>query len=85
MLVLSHLSVQLTLGDFGGFDISTEDVAICCFLALQTADGFRWCCEGKISARVGDSTCLYMKKFHQSQQDPNHSRQVNSGLSSAFM
>ena len=33
----------------------------------------------KISAKVGASTRLYMKKFHKSQRDPNPSRRVNQG------
>ena len=49
MLVLFHLSVQLKLtpGHFGGFEISTEVVATCCFLALQTAGGFHDVEKGK--------------------------------------
>ena len=37
-----------------------------------------------ISAWVGDSTHLYMKKFHKSQQDPNPSRRVNLGLEKGY-
>ena len=47
MLVLSHLSVQLRLGDFGGFEISTEVVAICCFVAFQSAGVFHCVAKGK--------------------------------------
>ena len=39
----------------------------------------------KISAKVGASTCLYMKKFHKSQRDPNPSRQVNPGLEKGYL
>ena len=34
--------------------------------------------------RVGDSTRLYMKKFHKSQRDPNPSRWVNPGLEKGY-
>ena len=34
------ISVQLRLGDFVGFQISAEAVAICCFSTLQTVGGF---------------------------------------------
>ena len=39
----------------------------------------------KISAKVGASTRLYMKKFLKSQQDPNPSRQVNLGLKKGYL
>ena len=39
----------------------------------------------KISAKVGISTRLYMKKFHKSQQDPNPSRQVNPGVEKVYL
>ena len=38
----------------------------------------------KISAKVGASTRLYMKKFHKSQRDPNPSRRVNPGLEKGY-
>ena len=38
----------------------------------------------KISAKVGASTRLYMKKFHKSQWDPNPSRRVNPGLEKGY-
>ena len=38
----------------------------------------------KISAKVGASTWLYMKKFHKSQRDPNPSRRVNPGLEKGY-
>ena len=38
----------------------------------------------RISARVGDSIRLYMKKFDQSQRDPNPSRRVNLGLQKSY-
>ena len=38
----------------------------------------------KISAKVGASTGLYMKKFHKSQRDPNPSRRVNPGLEKGY-
>ena len=38
----------------------------------------------KISAKVGASTRLYMKKFHESQRDPNPSRRVNPGLEKGY-
>ena len=37
-----------------------------------------------ISAKVGASTRLYMKKFHKSQRDPNPSRRVNPGLEKGY-
>ena len=58
-----------------------------------------WHHEGKISARVGWSTRLYMKisakvgasinpvymkEFHKSQRDPNPSRRVNPGLEKGY-
>ena len=39
----------------------------------------------KISAKVGTSTWLYMKKFHKSQLDPNPSRRVNPGLGKGYL
>ena len=48
VLVLSHISVQLRLRDFGGFETSTEEVAICCFLALQTAGRFHGVAKGNL-------------------------------------
>ena len=38
----------------------------------------------KISAKVGASTHLYMKKFHKSQRDPNPSRRVDPGLEKGY-
>ena len=38
----------------------------------------------KILAKVGASTRLYMKKFHNSQRDPNPSRRVNPSLEKGF-
>ena len=38
----------------------------------------------KISAKVGASTRLYMKKFHKSQRDPKPSRWVNPGLEKGY-
>ena len=38
----------------------------------------------KISAKVGASTWLHMKKFHKSQRDPNPSRRVNPGLEKGY-
>ena len=38
----------------------------------------------KISAKVGASTRLYVKKFHKSQRDPNPSRRVNPGLEKGY-
>ena len=38
----------------------------------------------KISARVGASPRLYMKKFHKSQRDPNPYRWVNPGLEKGY-
>ena len=38
----------------------------------------------KISAKVGASTQLYMKKFHKSQWDPNPSRRVNPVLEKGY-
>ena len=38
----------------------------------------------KISAKVGASIRLYMKKFHKSQRDPNPSRRVNPGLEKGY-
>ena len=38
----------------------------------------------KISAKVGASTWLYMKKFHKSQRDANPSRWVNPGLEKGY-
>ena len=38
----------------------------------------------KISAKVGASTRLYMKKFHKSQRDPNLSGRVNPGLEKGY-
>ena len=38
----------------------------------------------KISAKVGASTRLYMKKFHKSQQDPNPYRRVNPGRKKGY-
>ena len=40
VLVLSRLSVQLKLGDFGGFKLSTEVVTICCILFWKQPVGF---------------------------------------------
>ena len=48
VVVLFRLSVQLRLGDFVGFQISaTEALAICCFSASQTDDGFHDVTKGK--------------------------------------
>ena len=38
----------------------------------------------RISARVGASTRLYVKKFHKSQWDPNPSRRVSPGLEKGY-
>ena len=40
-------SVLLRLGDFVGFEIPSEAVAICCFSALQTAGRFHGAMKGK--------------------------------------
>ena len=38
----------------------------------------------KISAKVGASARLYMKKFHKSQRDPKPSWRVNPGLEKGY-
>ena len=40
-------SVLLRLGDFVGFDIPSEAVAICCFSPLQAAGRFHGATKGK--------------------------------------
>ena len=53
VFVLSHkLYVLLRVGDFIGFEISSEAVAICCFSALQTAGGFHGATKGNSQSRL---------------------------------
>ena len=78
--------------------MSAEGAVICCFSALQRVSGFHdvtrknpspvWLLNlhsyMRISARVGASTHLYMKKFYKSQRDPYPSRQVDPGLEKGY-